>query len=102
MTDLDLDKEQLTDSDEEVKERSMYRVFILNDNYTPMDFVVLVLLEIFNKSREQAEAIMFTAHKEGQALVGVYSHDVAETKVSMVDSVSKEAGFPLKAIMEEE
>lgn len=97
-----IEKEPTTDVDEETKEPSMYRVILLNDDFTPMEFVVLILMEVFKKSPQEAELIMMQAHKTGSAQAGVYSKDVAETKVNIVSSLSKEAGFPLKAVIEEE
>ena len=96
----ELDKE--TNTDEEIKEPSMYKVFILNDDYTPMDFVMEVLYHVFNKSPEQAFSIMKDAHEKGSSLVGVYSLEIAETKVERSLSASKEKGFPLQFNIEEE
>ncbi len=79
-----------------------YKVFILNDDYTSMDFVVDILMSIFHKTYKQAENIMLEIHKKDKGLCGVYTHEIAETKVMQVRSKAKESGFPLKAIMEEE
>lgn len=79
-----------------------YKVFLLNDDYTSMDFVVDILMSIFHKSYEESEKIMLSIHKQGQGLCGVYSHEIAETKVMQVSKKAKDNGFPLKAIMEEE
>ena len=79
-----------------------YKVFLLNDDYTSMDFVVDILMSIFHKSYEESEAIMLAIHKKGKGLCGVYSYEIAETKVMQVKTKAKEHGFPLKAIMEEE
>jgi len=79
-----------------------YKVFLLNDDYTSMDFVVDVLMSIFHKNYEESEAIMLSIHKKGQGLCGVYSHEIAETKVAQVHKKAKDSGFPLKAVMEEE
>ncbi len=79
-----------------------YKVFILNDDYTSMDFVVDILITIFHKSYEEAENIMLEVHKKNQGLCGVYSHEIAETKVTQVTKKAQESGFPLKAVMEEE
>ncbi len=85
-----------------VKFPKKYKVFILNDDYTSMDFVVDILMSVFHKSYEEAEAIMLEVHKKNQGLCGVYSHEIAETKVMQVTKKAKDGGFPLKAIMEEE
>lgn len=79
-----------------------YKVFLLNDDYTSMDFVVDILMNIFHKNYNQAEIIMLDIHKRGQGLCGVYSFEIAETKVMQVHKLAREQGFPLKASMEEE
>ena len=85
-----------------VKHPKKYKVFILNDDYTSMDFVVDILISVFHKSYEQAENIMLEVHKKDRGLCGVYSHEIAETKVMQVLRKAKDSGFPLKATMEEE
>ncbi len=79
-----------------------YKVYLLNDDYTSMDFVIDVLISIFHKSYEQAESIMLEIHKKERGLCGIYTHEIAETKVMQVIKKAKENGFPLKAMMEEE
>jgi len=79
-----------------------YKVFILNDDYTSMDFVVDILISIFHKSYEQAEQIMLEVHKKERGLCGVYTHEIAETKVMQVSKKAQDNAFPLKATMEEE
>ena len=79
-----------------------YKVFLLNDDYTSMDFVVDVLMSIFHKNYEEAEKIMLDIHKKDRGLCGVYTHEIAETKVMQVIKKAKDSGFPLKATMEEE
>jgi len=79
-----------------------YKVFLLNDDYTSMEFVIDILISIFHKSYEQAEKIMLDIHKRERGLCGVYTHEIAETKVMQVIKRAKENGFPLKATMEEE
>jgi len=78
-----------------------FRVYLLNDDYTTMDFVVHVLMEVFHKQFNQAQDIMLQVHKNGKGLCGVYGYEVAETKVLMVRKLAKQNGFPLKAVMEE-
>jgi len=85
-----------------IKLPKKYKVFILNDDYTSMDFVVDILISVFHKSYEQAEKIMLEVHKKDRGLCGVYSHEIAETKVMQVLKKAKDSGFPLKATMEEE
>ena len=79
-----------------------YKVFILNDDYTSMDFVVDILMSIFHKSYQEAENIMLEVHKKGKGLCGVYTHEIAETKVVQVIKKAKDNNFPLKATLEEE
>ena len=81
---------------------SMYKVYILNDDYTPMDFVVEVLEGIFNKAHDEAERIMLHVHHKGAGLCGVYSYDIAETKVSLVLQAARVAQYPLQCKMERE
>jgi len=79
-----------------------YKVLILNDDYTSMDFVIDVLISIFHKSFQEAEAIMLEVHKKDKGVCGVYTHEIAQTKVMQVHKKARESGFPLRAEMEEE
>ena len=79
-----------------------YKVFLLNDDYTSMEFVIDVLMSIFHKNYEESEKIMLDIHKKERGLCGVYTHEIAETKVMQVIKKAKDNGFPLKATMEEE
>ena len=85
----------------EVKEPPMYQVLLINDDYTTMEFVVEILMFIFNKSTEESMHIMLKVHQEGMGLCGVYTYEVAETKVDTVHTLAREKGFPLKCAMEE-
>ena len=87
--------------DEELQEPRLYRVLLHNDDYTPMEFVIGILVEVFHKSSNQAATIMLAVHEKGIGVCGVYPHEVAETKVAMVHSRARRAGFPLKSTMEE-
>lgn len=80
----------------------MFKVFLLNDDYTPMDFVVEVLEVIFGKSHQEAITIMLHVHRKGIGLCGVYTYDVAETKVSQVMHAARTAEHPLQCRMEKE
>ncbi|MDA8079464.1 MAG: ATP-dependent Clp protease adapter ClpS [Nitrospiraceae bacterium] len=80
----------------------MYRVFLLNDDYTTMDFVVHVLESVFHKSPVEATQIMLHVHKKGVGLAGVYTRDIAETKAEAVRSLARERQFPLRCVMEKE
>ena len=88
--------------EEDLDEPSMYRVLLLNDDYTTMEFVVQVLMHVFHKSVEEATRIMLNVHNHGVGVCGVYTFEVAETKVEMVHSLAQEHGFPLKCTMEKE
>ena len=98
----ELEEEVASDTRDETEEPSMYRVLLLNDDYTTMEFVVEVLMQVFHKTMEQATQIMLKVHREGVGLCGTYSYEVAETKVSTVNSLAQDRGFPLKCIMEKE
>ena len=84
------------------KRPPLYKVMLLNDDFTPMEFVVLVLERFFSKNSTQAFEIMLTVHKKGLALVGIFSHEVAETKVSQVMDFSRRNQHPLQCTMEKE
>lgn len=79
----------------------MYKVLLLNDDYTPMDFVVEVLQRFFTKTREQATQIMLKVHNEGRGLCGIYPRDIAATKVEQVMAHARENQHPLACVMEE-
>jgi len=78
----------------------MYKVLLLNDDYSTMDFVIEVLESVFQKSPAEAYRIMLHVHTLGQGLAGVYPWEVAETKVATVTDMAKDAGFPLRATIE--
>ena len=84
------------------KTPKMYRVVLLNDDYTTMEFVVSVLEGIFQKSPAQAFRLMMQVHTQGQATCGTYTYEVAETKVDTVQDTAKREGFPLQATIEED
>lgn len=86
----------------EFREPRLYKVLLLNDDYSSMDFVIKVLMQIFHHSYEKAMDIMINVHERGKGLCGVYTYEVAETKVAHVRKMAKEAKFPLRAVMEEE
>jgi ATP-dependent Clp protease adaptor protein ClpS len=95
------DTEEQTDTETDLKEPSMYKVLLHNDDYTTMEFVVEVLMFVFNKPPEIATGIMMNVHRQGIGVCGVYTHDVAETKVNTVHALASERGFPLRCSMEE-
>ena len=93
--------------DEEVEielaldEPTQYKVLLHNDDYTSMDFVIEILMGIFHKSLQQAEVIMIEVHKAGKGTCGIFTYEIAETKVHQVKELAKSNGFPLLATLEE-
>ncbi|MDB5872129.1 MAG: clpS [Ramlibacter sp.] len=85
---------------QKTKPPQMYQVVMLNDDYTPMEFVVVVIQEFFNKDRETATQIMLKIHLDGKGICGVYSRDVAATKVDQVSEAARQAGHPLQCVSE--
>ena len=90
----------VTKTKPKTKRPSLYRVLLLNDDYTPMEFVVYVLERFFNKDRETATQIMLKIHLDGKAICGIYSRDVAATKVEQVQEAARQAGHPLQCVSE--
>ena len=86
---------------EAVKPPPIYQVLLLNDDYTPMEFVVAIIQEYFNKDRETATQIMLKVHRDGNGLCGIYPKDIASTKVKLVLTHAQKAGHPLQCVMEE-
>ncbi|WP_380058729.1 ATP-dependent Clp protease adapter ClpS [Falsihalocynthiibacter sp. SS001] len=80
----------------------LYKVLLLNDDYTPMEFVIHVLERFFGVSHQEAFELMLTVHKKGLAVVGVFSHEVAETKVAQVMDAARQKQHPLQCTMEKE
>lgn len=85
-----------------IKYPKKYKVLLLNDDYTSMEFVIDVLMGIFHKNFSEAEAIMLEVHKKNRGVCGIYTHEIAQTKVVQVHRKARENGFPLRAEMEEE
>ncbi|MDR2517877.1 MAG: ATP-dependent Clp protease adapter ClpS [Spirochaetaceae bacterium] len=83
-----------------IKEPEEYRVILLNDHFTTMEFVVEVLMLIFHKDRSKAEQIMFEVHRIGRGVAGQYPRDIAQTKVKQVHDLARQYEFPLKCIIE--
>lgn len=88
-------------ADEEADKPRLYRVLLHNDDYTTMEFVVVILMEVFRKSAEQATAIMLSVHSKGVGVAGVYPLELAETKVDVVHARAAEAKFPLRCTLQE-
>lgn len=92
----------LTKTQPKTKKPSMYKVLMLNDDYTPMDFVVHILLKYFQKSEDEAVQIMLNVHQTGVGICGVYSFEIAETKVMQVIDDAKRNEHPLQCTLEKE
>jgi ATP-dependent Clp protease adaptor protein ClpS len=89
------------DVEDEVREPRQYKVLLHNDDYTSMDFVIHVLKKVFRKSDTEARTIMLKVHHQGVGTCGVFTLEVAETKVNLVQQMARREGFPLKCTMEE-
>jgi ATP-dependent Clp protease adaptor protein ClpS len=92
----------VTKTEPKTKRPSLYKVLLLNDDYTPMDFVVYVLERFFNKGHDEANRIMMHVHQKGVGVCGVYTYEVAETKVAQVTNFSRQHQHPLQCTMEKE
>ena len=101
-TSFENDSELLEITRQEIKKPSKYKVLMLNDDYTTMDFVVDILKKVFGHSTLAATSIMLNIHKHGRGLAGIYTKEIAEAKVSQVHSAARSRGFPLKCEMEKE
>jgi ATP-dependent Clp protease adaptor protein ClpS len=101
-TDPNRDESTLLEREaQRVEPPPMFQVVLLNDDYTPMEFVVVVLQQFFSKDREQATQIMLKVHREGKGVCGVFPRDIAATKVDRVTEFSRQHQHPLQCVMEE-
>lgn len=100
--DSDVLTETRTKSTQKLQKPRLYRVLLHNDNYTTRDFVVAVLREVFHRSEADAVQIMLHVHHHGVGVAGVYTHEVAETKIRIVEKLARENEFPLRLSMEPE
>lgn len=98
----DSDLEVLTKKNTRTQVPKQYKVYLLNDDYSTMDFVVHVLESIFLKSPAEATQVMLQVHRQGKGLAGVYTKQIAEAKVEMVHQLAQSEGYPLRCTMEEE
>ena len=101
-TERQTDGEVLERTRQETKKPDLFKVLLLNDDYATMDFVIEILEGVFHKSSADAYRIMMAVHTQGQGLCGVYTFEVAETKVATVVDLARGSGFPLRATMEPE
>ncbi len=90
------------DEDTQIKTPSLYKVFLINDDYTTMEFVIHILENIFHKTSVEAAQIMLHVHKNGKGLAGIYTREIAETKSVTVIELSQQKGFPLQCALEKE
>jgi ATP-dependent Clp protease adaptor protein ClpS len=95
------DRELASDTETDLDEPGMYRVILHNDHYTTMDFVIEVLTNIFQKTAAEATRIMLDVHAKGQGICGIYTYDLAVTKVSRVHQMAKMRNFPLRCSYEQ-
>lgn len=98
----DSDELVITKTKPKTEKPSLYRVILLNDDFSPMDFVILILKKFFMKTDAEATRVMLQVHNEGAGLAGIYTYEVAETKVYAVNEFSRRHKHPLKCIMEKE
>lgn len=96
------DTQVVTEQDVDVREPDMFRVILVNDDYTTMEFVIFVLQHVFHLTTDQAEQIMLKVHQEGRGVCGVYSFEIAEMKVTTVTEMARQHEFPLLCVMEED
>ena len=98
----DLQGSVITEEVIETREPPLFKVLLHNDDYTTMEFVVSILVNIFQKSRHEATAIMLNVHNEGLGIAGIFTREVCETKIAIVHELAKKNGFPLRCTMEKE
>jgi ATP-dependent Clp protease adaptor protein ClpS len=96
------DDEVLTQEDQQVEKPPLYKVLLHNDDYTTMDFVVYVLINVFHRSENDAINIMLAVHQQGVGVAGVYTREIAETKINQVHNLARAQEYPLLCTMEEE
>ena len=95
-----LDEQKQVQDKEELKEPFLYKVLLHNDDYTTMDFVIMILETVFNKDTTEATRIMLNVHNQGVGIAGVYTREVGETKISIVHHMAKKNQYPLKCSLE--
>jgi ATP-dependent Clp protease adaptor protein ClpS len=96
----DFQRGVISETKQKTKKPSMYSVLLLNDDYTPMEFVIIVLTKIFNKKQEEATQIMLHVHKKGVGVCGIFTYEVAESKCKSVMDMAKKNEHPLQCTME--
>lgn len=91
----------LTKNREDLQEPPLFEVLLHNDDYTTMEFVIEILIAVFNKTDQEAKKIMMNIHEKGKGIVGVYTYDIALTKTTLTESIARERQYPLKTSIEE-
>lgn len=99
-SDVALQEEIQEETRDEIGHPPRYAVILLNDDYTTMEFVIEVLMRYFRKSHEESLQIMLHVHQKGRGIAGIYSHEIAETKVFQVHELAKSRGYPMRCTME--
>lgn len=94
------DHDVVTESEKKLKPPAMFKVLLHNDDYTTMEFVIEILQGVFHRSHAEATAIMLHVHRNGIGVAGVYTYEVAETKIAVVDAMARQHEFPLKCTLE--
>jgi len=100
MSKTDIAVDEQTWTHKRVQEPPLYQVLLHNDDYTTMEFVIEILMVVFNRSMEGATRIMLNVHRNGMGICGVYPYEIAETKVEIVEVLARSSDFPLKCSME--
>ena len=98
----DLQGSVITEDEIETKEPALYKVLLHNDDYTTMEFVISILENIFQKSKNEATRIMLNVHNDGVGVAGIYTREICETKIAIVHELAKTNQFPLRCSMEKE
>lgn len=101
IADNDVQDGVISEQRREVKEPPMFKVLLHNDDYTSMDFVILILESVFHKRAEDATRIMLNVHQQGVGVAGVYTRDMAETKIALVHDLARHQEYPLKCSLEQ-
>jgi len=95
-----IDTQELTRVEIEAREPEEYRVYLINDDFTTIEFVISILMKVFHKNLMEATKLTMEVHRKGRGLAGVYPYDIAITKVQQVHAMARQRGFPLRCAME--
>ncbi len=95
-----MDTQELTREEIEAREPEEYRIYLINDDFTTIEFVISILMKVFHKNLMEATKLTMKVHRKGRGLAGVYPYDIAITKVQQVHAMARQRGFPLRCAME--